>query len=148
MRLFLWMSVWMVCKPSILKCSFQICWFDLRRSMQPRMLSVHFFRTGKKLLKRPSVVSGGSFLTELIWIKCSRVAEHASCSLLRTGYLLAESKGRLYLGAEIQLIGIASKALRCQGNNLRFSRQTALWRLNRLVAGSEWNEAQPLDGGT
>ena len=34
--------------------------------------------------------------------------------------MLAESKGRLHSGSEIHLIDIASNAVRCQGDNLRF----------------------------
>ena len=62
----------------------------------------------------------------------------ASRSLLSAGYLLEESKGRLHSGELVQSIGIASKALRCQGDNWRVSAHTFLKRWHRPVTGVEW----------
>ena len=48
-----------------------------------------------------------------------------------------EGKGRFVWGRGIQLIGIASKALRCQADSLRVSCHTFLKRLHRPVTGIE-----------
>ena len=55
-----------MCKPSILKCWYQMRSLGLRRWTHPRILPVPFFGTGKKVNQRPSEVSGGSSSTEPI----------------------------------------------------------------------------------
>ena len=53
-----------MCSPSILKCSYLMHSFVQRRSTHPRILSVPFLGTGKKVDHKPSVVSAGSGRTE------------------------------------------------------------------------------------